>query len=471
MRISIRYKIFLIILLANALVASAIVFINNRAFDRGFDAYLGQVQSRRLEPLLSALSDIYAEQGNWDWVRQNPRRWNRLVHTVTSGRSPRDQRREPVLLSDASNRMLVGDPRLQDRSHWLPIEYEGETVGSLGVPRTLRLGAEFDALFASQQRRQLRWIALITLIISAALAIPFASRLLRPIARLKTAFHSLATGDLATGASTHRLAVSGKDELAGLARDFNQLADTLRRNQQSRQRWIVDIAHELRTPIAVLKAELEALIDGVRKAEPETLMSLLQEIQRLSGLVSDLHDLSLSDAGTLTYQHKEVDLPGILETVHGHYDLELARRHLEWSLHGDVHGDVHGVALRGDANRLVQLFSNLMQNSLRYTDGSVDKPGQIRISIESTGDQLTVNWSDSSPGVPPASLPLLFDRLYRVEASRSRASGGSGLGLSIVRSIAEAHQGKVIARASVLGGLEVVLTLPLSPDTPIIKGG
>jgi two-component system sensor histidine kinase BaeS len=467
MRISIRYKIFLIILLANALVASAIVVINNRAFDRGFDAYLEQVQTRRMAPLLSALSDIYAEQGSWTWIQQDPRRWYRLIHTVTSGRSHRDQRRGPVLLSDASNSLLIGDPRLQNRSHWLPIEYEGETVGSLGVPRTLRLGAEFDVLFASQQRRQLRWIALITLIISAALAIPFASRFLYPIARLKTAFHSLASGDLATGASTHRLAITGKDELADLARDFNQLADTLHRNQQSRQRWIVDIAHELRTPIAVLKAELEALIDGVRKAEPETLLSLLQEIQRLSGLVSDLHDLSLSDAGTLTYRHKEVDLIGIIETVYGHYDLELARRHLDWSLHGDV----NGVALSGDANRLVQLFSNLMQNSLRYTDGSADKPGQIRVSIESTGDQLTVIWSDSSPGVPPDSLPLLFDRLYRVEASRNRASGGSGLGLTIVRSIAEAHQGKVIATASVLGGLEVILTLPLSPYKPIIKGG
>ena len=451
MRISLRYKLFLIILLANALVASAIVFTNNRAFDAGFEAYLEQVQSRRLAPMLSALSDIYAEQGSWAWVQREPMRFYRLVSNATPGRSPRDERREPVLLSDANKTLLIGDPRLERRAYWLPIELNGETVGSLGVPQAVRLGAEFDRLFASQQRRQLRWIALITLLVSAALAIPFAARLLRPIADLKTAFHRLASGDLGSEDMQQRLAVRGNDELSDLARDFNALAETLQRNQQARQRWIVDIAHELRTPIAVLKAEIEALLDGVRKPDPDTLASLFQEIQRLGGLVNDLHDLSLGDAGTLTYQPTELDLLDVLNTVHGHFDLELARKHLDWALKAPA----APVTMIGDPNRLVQLFSNLMQNSLRYTDGSADKPGQVEAEVLRSDAGITVRWSDSSPGVPDNALALLFDRLYRVEASRSRASGGSGLGLSIVRSIAEAHQGQVTATHSPLGGLAV----------------
>ncbi len=457
MRISLRYKLFLIILLANALVASAIVITNNRAFDAGFEAYLEQVQSRRLAPLLSALSDIYAEQGNWDWVQQEPMRFFRLVNHATPGRSHRDQRREPVLLSDADNTLLIGDERLKSRAYWLPIEHNGETVGSLGVPQAVRLGAEFDRLFASQQRRQLRWIALITLLVSAVLAIPFAARLLRPIADLKTAFHRLASGDLGNDGEQQRLVVRGNDELADLARDFNVLAETLQRNQQARQRWIVDIAHELRTPIAVLKAEIEALLDGVRQPDPDTLASLFQEIQRLGGLVNDLHDLSLGDAGTLTYQRVELDLLGVLNTVHGHFDLELARKHLDWALTAPP----SPVIISGDQNRLVQLFSNLMQNSLRYTDGRADQPGKILVEVQRRGDGVTVLWSR-----PDETLALLFDRLYRVEASRSRASGGSGLGLSIVRSIAEAHGGRVTATHSPLGGLTVSVCFPSPNDQP-----
>lgn len=462
MRISLRYKLFLIILLANALVASAIVITNNRAFDAGFEAYLEQVQSRRLAPLLSALSDIYAEQGSWAWVQREPMRFYRLVSNATPGRSPREQRREPILLSDADNTLLVGDPRLQSRAYWLPIEHEGETVGSLGVPQAVRLGAEFDRLFASQQRRQLRWIALITLLVSAALAIPFAARLLRPIADLKIAFHRLASGDLGNDGVHQPLFVAGNDELADLARDFNVLADTLQRNQQARHRWIVDIAHELRTPIAVLKAEIEALLDGVRQPDPDTLASLYQEIERLGGLVNDLHDLSLGDSGTLAYQPAELDLLEVLSTVHGHFDLELARKHLDWVLKAPP----SPVMMTGDTNRLMQLFSNLMQNSLRYTDGSAGQPGTVQAEVQLTEAGITVLWSDSTPGVPDDALPLLFDRLYRVEASRNRASGGSGLGLSIVRSIAEAHRGQVTATHSSLGGLSVSVFFPHPSNQP-----
>lgn len=462
MRISLRYKLFLIILLANALVASAIVITNNRAFDAGFEAYLEQVQSRRLAPLLSALSDIYAEQGSWAWVQREPMRFYRLVSNATPGRSTHEQRREPVLLSDADNTLLIGDSRLQSRAYWLPIEHEGETVGSLGVPQAVRLGAEFDRLFASQQRRQLRWIALITLLVSAALAIPFAARLLRPIADLKIAFHRLASGELGNDGVHQPLCVAGNDELADLARDFNVLADTLQRNQQARQRWIVDIAHELRTPIAVLRAEIEALLDGVRQPDSDTLASLYQEIERLGGLVNDLHDLSLGDAGTLAYQPAELDLLEVLSTVHGHFDLELARKHLDWVLKAPP----SPVMMTGDTNRLMQLFSNLMQNSLRYTDGSAGQPGTVQAEVQLTDAGITVLWSDSAPGVPNDALPLLFDRLYRVEASRSRASGGSGLGLSIVRSITEAHRGQVTTTHSPLGGLSVCVFFPHPSNQP-----
>jgi two-component system sensor histidine kinase BaeS len=459
MRIRLRYKVFFIILLANALVASAMVLINNRAFENGFDAYLEQVQSRRLAPLLSTLAERYAEQGNWQWVQGEPGRWHRLMRDVTPGRMPHEQRSVPVLLLDAEGNRVFGDARLAPRSDWFPIEHQGEVVGRLGVPRAQRFGSELDALFADQQRRQMRWVGLISLVVAAALAIPFASRLLQPIARLKSAFDGLAQGELTADGKPRTLNVQGQDELADLARDFNSLAETLHRNQQARQRWIVDIAHELRTPVAVLKAEIEALQDGVRAPTPEALGSLFQEVQRLGHLVGDLHDLSLSDAGTLAYHKSEVDLASLLVSVYAANEGALARKHLQWSLKAPP----QGITLEGDAHRLLQLFSNLMQNSLRYTDGTVELPGQVQVEVAATSQQVRIRWSDSAPGVPADALPHLFERLYRVDASRSRATGGSGLGLSIVRAIAQAHGGEASAEPSALGGLTITVTLNLAP--------
>lgn len=482
MRIKLRYKLFLVILLANTLLTGAIVIANNRAFSTGFNAYLNEVQAQRLEPLLDHLAETYATEGDWRWVSQDPERWRRIIDRQFNGdrnrgrsndsdrdrdrKRDRDEDRDrgegrdrdrdrpgppPVQLKDASGQYILGDHRANGPVMWLPIEGEDKVVGELGVPQSLRLTPQFDRLFADQQRRQLLWIALASLLLSAAVAIPFAGRLLRPIGRLKAATHQLTSGHYDI-----QLPTTGGDELTDLAQDFNTLATTLSQNLSARQRWIADISHELRTPIAVLRAELEALLDGIRPADEQTLQSLHQEIERLGGLVDDLHELSLSDAGALSYRKEAVNLNDLIEEVQGHFQAALDRNHIElqWQ---DTDPPI---VIQGDRNRLIQLFTNLMQNSLSYTEGSEHSPGTLVIELIQKGKDVRVSWSDSAPGVPASALPHLFDRLYRVEGSRNRLSGGSGLGLAIVHSIVEAHQGQIHAKPSSLGGLTIELTLP-----------
>lgn len=460
MRIKLRYKIFLVILLANTLLTTVIVIANNRAFSTGFTAYLNEVQGRRLEPLLNNLAEAYAEQGDWEWITQVPDRWwHRMERDFLGwqGKPPgRDNDKDygrppPIQLKDSAGTLVLGDGRGNGPMIWLPIESEGEVVGTLGVPQSLRLTAHFDRLFADQQRRQLRWIALVSLLLSAAVAIPFAGRLVRPIGRLKAATHRLANGDYKV-----QLPEKGGDEIADLAQDFNALARTLAQNLDARQRWIADISHELRTPISVLRAELEALLDGVRQPDESTLQSLHQEIERLGGLVADLHELSLSDAGALSYRKESVDLTDIIGEVCGHFQSALDQRsyRLQWEPRDTP------IIVQGDRNRLIQLFTNLMQNSLNYTDSNAQSPGTIEIQIRQDAKATHIRWSDSSPGVPEAALPRLFERLYRVEGSRNRATGGSGLGLAIVHNVVDAHQGRIEAKASSLGGLTLDITLP-----------
>ncbi|MFG1495808.1 ATP-binding protein [Saccharospirillum sp. HFRX-1] len=458
MRIRLRYQVLAVILLANALLTLAIVVANNQAFSTSFENYQEAVQSKRLAPLIEALAEDYADQGGWQSMDNF--RWATLIKPFLFGRpdseaetaSPSPSRRfrgPPLQLRDAQGALIAGPPIPRHFSTWLPIENSaGERIGELGVPSSLRLTGEFDRVFADQQRRQLRWIALVALLLSVAVALPFAAVLTRPISRLQRATHRLAGGDYNT-----QIAVTGSDELADLARDFNHLATTLAKNLNARQRWIADISHELRTPIAVLRAELEAIQDGVRQPSPDTVTSLYQEVERLSALVEDLHELSLSDAGALSYRREPLELTELLKEVLSHQQAAFDRGGLQLTLK-TVDAPM---LIEADSHRLTQLLTNLAQNSLRYTDA----PGQVSVSLSRTDQYARLEWSDSSPGVPDAALARLFDRLYRVEDSRNRASGGSGLGLAIVHNVVSAHQGHVEARHSALGGLTLIIELPL----------
>jgi two-component system sensor histidine kinase BaeS len=278
------------------------------------------------------------------------------------------------------------------------------------------------------------------------LAAGLAFWLTRRVRALVSATHALIRGDYAA-----RLRPHGDDELAQLARDFNTLAATLAAAQEARHRWIADIAHELRTPLAVLRAEIESLQDGVRPLNQDSVASLAHETARLARLIEDLHTLSLSDLGALTYHREPVDLADVLRDAVSGQGREAEARGLTLAL--DLEDDTIVLA---DESRLAQVFANLMQNSLRYTD----VPGRVSVTVRRDGDRAVVDWHDSAPGVPAEDLPRLTERLYRVEGSRSRAGGGSGLGLAIAQAIVEGHGGSLTVTASPLGGLAVRLAFP-----------
>src|SRR5262249_44280006 len=222
------------------------------------------------------------------------------------------------------------------------------------------------------------------------------------------------TNALIRGDYTVRLDLRGHDELAQLAGDFNTLAGTLHAAQAARRAWIADIAHELRTPLAVLRAEIESLQDGVRPLTQGSVASLAHETGRLTRLVEDLHTLSLSDVGALSYHREAVDLAEVLGDTVSSQRREAEGRGLTVELELE-----ENTIVLADPTRLAQVFANLMQNSLRYTDA----PGRIAIALRREGDRAVVEWQDSAPGVTPDELARLTERLYRVETSRSRVTG------------------------------------------------
>lgn len=244
--------------------------------------------------------------------------------------------------------------------------------------------------------------------------------------------------------------MEGRDEIADLAKDVNQLARTLAANESARQRWTADIAHELRTPLAILQAELEAISDGVRKPTNEAIESLLSESRHLRDLVNDLHQLSMADAGALDYRMSPLDLTEQIYAAESRFGERMSRAQLTLN----IRVPASPVMMQGDATRVTQLIDNLLENSARYTD----QGGRVEVALTADGD-LTIE--DSAPSVSGDQYDQLFDRFYRVEGSRRRSEGGSGLGLAICKKIVEAHNGDITATPSALGGLRVEVSFPV----------
>ena len=481
MQLQIRHKLFLVILLANLVLAVALSVAVSWNFSRSFQDYIRADQAEEMQPLLQGLAEVYHQQGkHWSWLDGDQRQWRQLLRQYlgqpsflgnSSGVSPaadRQRRLVPpppspspmtrrLLLRDAKGEMVISSPLLASQKsaqaiQWLPIESAGELVGELGVLHPTELARQMDRLFVQHLLRQSAWIVLGVLLVSACLAFPFSRRLVRPVTRLQQSMQRLAGGHLE---KLTPLPVTTGDELGQLAHAFNLLADTLKKNLRARQQWVADISHELRTPVAILKGELEALIDGVRPLETAALDSLQAEVERLARLINDLNELSLADQGALSYQREPVSLVNLLEDFFDNSRAQLADTGIE--LEFAPPATDKELALFADESRLVQLFRNLLSNTLRYT-----RPGgRLRVTVTRNGRTVTLRWEDSAPGVAKQNLDRLFERLYRTDDARDRVSGGSGLGLAICRSIAEAHQGQIEASHSELGGLAVVVKLPL----------
>lgn len=435
------------------------------SFERGFIDYIKHGNEQRLSLLSDALAEQYEQHGNWRFLRHNDRF---IFQILRSFEHDNDEHQPPgppgpsmpphgwrtqFWVVDQREKVLVGprEPVPHDGSR-RAIVVNGLEVGAVIASPVERLTRNTDINFDEQQRRTSWLIVALATLLTALATFPLARGLLAPVKRLVEGTHKLAAGDFST-----RVDASGSDELGKLAQDFNQLASTLDRNQQMRRDFMADISHELRTPLAVLRGELEAIQDGVRKFTPESVASLQAEVGTLTKLVDDLHQLSMSDEGALAYQKAPVDLVSLLEIAAGAFRERLASRGL--TLHLSLPDNA---MVFGDRDRLMQLFNNVLENSLRYTDSG----GTVHILATQSAQHVTLEFADSGPGVSDEQLKMLCERFYRTEGSRNRASGGSGLGLAICVNIVTAHGGKLDAAHSPFGGVSIKVELPLDRATP-----
>lgn len=258
----------------------------------------------------------------------------------------------------------------------------------------------------------------------------------------------LADGDVST-----RIEHLRSDEFGQLGNELNSLAASLNNQDQNHKQWMADTSHELRTPIAILRAQVEAFQDGVQEVTPKTLQVLHAEIMGLSKLVDDLHWLARFDVGNLKHSFIPIDVASTLQDVADIFDERFAEKGLTIDKSAISN---ESCTVYADNNRMRQVFINLLENSLRYTD----QGGKLKLSMDKSPTAVVLRFDDSPPGIPEELLPKIFDRFFRVEASRSRELGGSGLGLAICKTIIEAHSGSITASKSELGGIRIEVILP-----------
>jgi len=473
MKIGIKHRLFLSILAATCLALFCMFLIMQWSINRGFLQYLNALDQGRLEQIITGnLEKAYSEHGSWDFLRGNPgflikRLMNMDIGDVSSERFKELNKRKdippfplppegahqprlPFIVLDAERNPLFGNPAEAKDINFRPVVHNNKTVGYIGLLPPKHFLNPHQEQFLKQQKLALILAAIGMVLVVVIFSLPLANRLIRPIKAM-----AAATRDLASGKYSIRVPISSLDEIGQLARDFNAMALTLEKNEKARRQWVADISHELRTPLAVLRGEIEALLEGIRSITPEAIRSLHAEVLRLHRLVEDLYQLALSDLGTLTYHKDELDLAEILTDSIEPYRAEFAHKGIKLST--DISRGSK-ITVFADRERLQQLFANLIDNSLKYTEPG----GDLVIRLACHNGQAAVDFEDSAPGVPEDNLDRLFDRLYRVEGSRNRASGGAGLGLAICRNIVEAHAGTITAYPSPLGGVLIRVSLPLA---------
>ena len=311
--------------------------------------------------------------------------------------------------------------------------------------------------------------AVVVMVVALFLVPALTRYYLGPLVSTSRLIHRMANGEI----ELQPVPVKWRDEVGELAMGFNVLLARLgeitmqklaseRERVQEKERievllrqWMTDTSHELRTPIAVLQAQIEAIQDGVHSANDKTLGVLHREVLGLSRLVDDLHTLALSDVGQFRGQSVPVDPLAVLEDVAQAFRERFVKAGLDirWE-----QSPVNAVPLiLFDPSHLRRVFSNLLENTVRYTDTG----GYLSISSWEEADSLTVQFDDTAPGVSSDALPRLFERFFRVDTSRSRDSGGTGIGLAVCRTIVEAFGGTIAARLSPLGGLRIVVQFPV----------
>ncbi|HOQ69667.1 MAG TPA: ATP-binding protein [Anaerolineaceae bacterium] len=453
MKFSLQQKMILAFSVVVIVSIGGVVIFANLDSQRQVNRYLTRGGQYGVMELVEALEDYYEYKGTWSMVGEvadaySQRHGRKNAHGKASELTLTDQNHF-IVWSNAGQvkgEKLTGE--MTSRS--LEIHSGGQTVGYLVVENGVLQTPDDIAPFVNRLRRAIFLAGGFAILLAIGLAVLVSKYLLEPIKAITSASTQLSTGDFST-----RVDIKGNDEIATLAKTFNQLARNLELAEERKQSLTADAAHELRTPIAVQKAQLEGMLDGVLPLTQKNVLIALQQTNFLSRLVEDLRLLAMADAGEVRLEMRILNIVNLVQQVVAGFQAQAA---LEGTnLVTVFRPDGEELWIHTDVDRVSQILQNLISNALRYGQ----KGGRILISTRKESAKLVISVQDDGSGIPSTALPHLFERFYRHERARTRENGGSGLGLAISKKLALLLGGDLSGANSPEGGAVFSLELPI----------
>lgn len=497
----IKYKFFILFifnaLLILFLMAVSLYFIHYKNHLENID----NMELDSLNSFVNALKNTYKDNNGWEKLKHNPQKWVEIVVTnLEKDRRTRhnikaplnqtknekwaeDQRLYKQKFDESVIQILGFDSEIPCKVKKLPIDpmqlglrlflmdhnkkivagntgihtgylrkliLENKIIGYIGLAHPMqKIHHPLVIKYMATKIQLFYVIGVGILIISVMLSYYISRKILKPIDNLIKG-----TEDVKSLKLDSHIDVESRDELGILSENFNHMIETLNRYEKIRKKLMTDISHELKTPLANIRCTIEAMIDGIYNINKSTVSSVNSELVLLGKLIDDIHMLALADSNNLPVKKEWIYPIDTLAETLDLFQSEISKQQLTIQSNLDA---MESATLYGDELYFVRLFSNLISNTLKYTDSG----GVLKISTTCQNNALVICFDDSMPGVPDEALNRLFDRLFRVDKSRSRNLTSSGLGLSICKEIVNIHNGTIQANHSKLGGLQIVITLPI----------
>jgi two-component system, OmpR family, sensor histidine kinase BaeS len=454
-----RKKLFLSTLIITLITLTFSMLAVNLVFHQQFSSYLSKTNETALDQLPARLSSIYQSKGTWD-----PALLGEIGHSLPAGTT--------VMLFDLNGKQIATLKSMADmmdnqgsmmgmRMSMTPSSITGwktktlQVSGSQGIiatayahyPSSAPILNPQDVLFQSSVFYSLLLAGGLALIFGIILSYITSRRLVAPLKQLTFAADRIGKGNF-----NERVTIQSNDEVGQLATAFNVMVENLNRQETLRKQFTADIAHELRTPLTSIKSYIEAFQDNVLPANQENLSSIHEEIDRLVDLSSDLKDLNVAEMGALTPIFEPVDLKDLLERIIHSLNPLIQEKQLTLSWNSPP----EPVITYGDARLLTRLFYNLAHNAYRYSNIG----GQLTIILAKTSDSVTFRIRNTGEGIPEEDLPYIFERFYRADKSRTRETGGTGIGLALVQQIITLHEGTINVRSELGQDTEFIVQLP-----------
>jgi signal transduction histidine kinase len=443
---SIRNRLFLLLLRAFVIVVSFIVLFTLLATGLIL-ANPSETNPLYRLPTIARLETYYIARGNWDGV-------SAIFNNSLEIESAQWQ---SSLLLDSQDRIVVEHGRPIDPAdrpayqpingqEIIPIVVNGAVVGKLILGQNIQPP---ERRFTFNFLAPVVMLSVLLAVFATLIGLLLTRRVVSPLAEVIAAAEEITGGNLQT-----RVRVQAPDDLRDLSDSFNKMAEALERNDHERRDMLANIAHELRTPLTVLRGRLEGIMDGVYPADESHIGPVLEETYLLERLVDDLRLLTLAESHQLHFEKSEVNLIDITNRSINMFQAEAGEKGIDLKLDTNL----ENALVFADPQRTEQVIGNLVANALRY----VPDGGRVWVEIVQVDDELILSINDNGPGMPASDLPYIFNRFWRGEKSRSRASGGAGLGLAIAKLLIDEQGGRMTASNLPAGGLQVSFSMKIA---------